>query len=173
MTASQGASSPGSRSISTLDHGEAVLAFALEERAHINVWRNKVEAMGLSIGPWLRAFKQATLRGAPDDTLIGGTVSVIDTFTNTVAATIPVGVGPIGSGRLQPGWEARLRGEWGLRRCFCNPHGKAKGGGDGRGGDKPIWGRHYAVNHDAALKVLIKPMVRRDVPWLRRRGTEV
>jgi hypothetical protein len=37
-----------------LDHGEAVLAFALEERAHINVWRNKVEAMGLSIGPWLQ-----------------------------------------------------------------------------------------------------------------------
>jgi ribonuclease Z len=54
----------------TLDHGETVLAFALEERAHINVWRNKVEAMGLSIGPWLRAFKEATLRAAPDDTLI-------------------------------------------------------------------------------------------------------
>jgi ribonuclease Z len=53
-----------------LDHGEVVLAFALEERAHINVWRNKVEAMGLSIGPWLRAFKEATLRGASDDTLI-------------------------------------------------------------------------------------------------------
>jgi ribonuclease Z len=53
-----------------LDHGEVVLAFALEERAHINVLRNKVEAMGLLIGPWLRAFKQATLRGAPDDTLI-------------------------------------------------------------------------------------------------------
>jgi len=53
-----------------LDHGEVVLAFALEERAHINVRRNKVEAMGLLIGPWLRAFKQATLRGAPDDTLI-------------------------------------------------------------------------------------------------------
>jgi ribonuclease Z len=53
-----------------LDHGEVVLAFALEERAHINVWRNKVEDLGLSIGPWLRAFKEATLRGAPDDTLI-------------------------------------------------------------------------------------------------------
>jgi len=53
-----------------LDHGEAVLAFALEERAHINVWRNKVEAMGLSVGPWLRAFKEATLSGAPDGTLI-------------------------------------------------------------------------------------------------------
>lgn len=53
-----------------LDHGETVLAFALEERAHINIWRNKVEAMGLSIGPWLRTFKEATLRGAPDDALI-------------------------------------------------------------------------------------------------------
>jgi ribonuclease Z len=29
-----------------------------------------VEAMGLSIGPWLRAFKEATLSGASDDTLI-------------------------------------------------------------------------------------------------------
>jgi ribonuclease Z len=53
-----------------LDHGEVVLAFALEERAHVNVWRNKVEALGLSIGPWLRAFKEAILRRAPDDTLI-------------------------------------------------------------------------------------------------------
>ena len=53
-----------------IDHGVLVLAFALEERAHINVWRNKVEAMGLSIGPWLRAFKEATLRGEPENTLI-------------------------------------------------------------------------------------------------------
>ncbi|MBO0734132.1 MAG: ribonuclease Z [Methylocapsa sp.] len=53
-----------------LDHGEPVLGFAIEERAHVNVWRNKIEAMGLSIGPWLRAFKEATLRGARDDSLI-------------------------------------------------------------------------------------------------------
>lgn len=53
-----------------IDHGVVVLAFALEERAHINVWRNKMEAMGLSIGPWLRAFKEAMLRGEPEDTLI-------------------------------------------------------------------------------------------------------
>jgi ribonuclease Z len=53
-----------------LDHGEAVLAFALEERAHINVWRNKVEAMGLAVGPWLRAFKEAVLSARPDGTLI-------------------------------------------------------------------------------------------------------
>jgi ribonuclease Z len=47
-----------------------VLAFALEERAHINVWRNKVEAMGLLVGPWLRAFKEALLNARPDGTLI-------------------------------------------------------------------------------------------------------
>ena len=50
-----------------LDHGGVpVLAYALEERAQINIWRNKVEAMGLVVGPWLRAFKDATLRGADD-----------------------------------------------------------------------------------------------------------
>jgi ribonuclease Z len=73
----------------TLDHGEAVLAFALEERAHINVWRNKVEAMGLAIGPWLRAFKEATIRGAPDDTLIE--VAWRDRSSDK-AASIPLGI---------------------------------------------------------------------------------
>lgn len=51
-----------------IDHGGPALAFALEERAQINVWRNKVEGMGLAIGPWLKAFKDATLRNAPGDT---------------------------------------------------------------------------------------------------------
>ncbi len=51
----------------TLDHGVPVLAFALEERAQINVWRNKVEAAGLAVGPWLRSFKEAILSGVPDD----------------------------------------------------------------------------------------------------------
>jgi ribonuclease Z len=54
----------------TIDHGIPVLAFALEERAHINIWRNKVEAMGLAVGPWLGAFKEAILRGSPEDTPI-------------------------------------------------------------------------------------------------------
>jgi ribonuclease Z len=54
----------------TLDHGVPVLAFALEERARINVWRNKVEAMGLVVGPWLQAFKRAIVGGARDDALV-------------------------------------------------------------------------------------------------------
>jgi ribonuclease Z len=53
-----------------LDHGIPTLAFALQERAHINVWRNKLESAGLAAGPWLGAFKAAILRGAPDETAI-------------------------------------------------------------------------------------------------------
>jgi len=53
-----------------LDHGIPTLAFALQERAHINVWRNKLEAMGLKVGPWLSAFKAGILRGDPDDTAV-------------------------------------------------------------------------------------------------------
>ncbi|WP_442756409.1 ribonuclease Z [Methylocystis sp. JAN1] len=62
-------SEPGARvRAATLDHGLPVLAFALEERAQINVWRNKVQAMGLAIGPWLGAFKEAMLQGAGEAT---------------------------------------------------------------------------------------------------------
>jgi len=53
-----------------LDHGIPTLAFALQERAHINVWRNKLEATGLKVGPWLSVFKTAILRGDPDDTAV-------------------------------------------------------------------------------------------------------
>ncbi len=53
-----------------LDHGLPVLAFALEERAQINVWRNRVDALGLAVGPWLRGFKEAILAKAPDDARI-------------------------------------------------------------------------------------------------------
>ena len=50
----------------TIDHGIPVPAFALEERARINIWRNKVEAMRLAVGPWLGTFKEAILGGSPE-----------------------------------------------------------------------------------------------------------
>jgi ribonuclease Z len=53
-----------------LDHDIPSLAFALEERAQINIWRNKLDAMGLATGAWLRSFKEAILRNDPDDTPI-------------------------------------------------------------------------------------------------------
>jgi len=55
---------------STLDHGIPVLGFAVQERAHINIWRNRLDHLGLAVGPWLRAFKDAVVRGDPEDTPI-------------------------------------------------------------------------------------------------------
>lgn len=51
-----------------LDHKIPCLAFALEEKTHINVWKNRLKEMGLPVGPWLRELKQAVLRGAGEDT---------------------------------------------------------------------------------------------------------
>ena len=53
-----------------LDHGIASLGFALEEMAQINVWRNRVEALGLKIGPWLHDLKEAAARGDAEETLV-------------------------------------------------------------------------------------------------------
>jgi ribonuclease Z len=46
-----------------LDHGGIpCLAYALEERAHVNVWKNRIQELGLPVGAWLRDLKQAVLR---------------------------------------------------------------------------------------------------------------
>jgi ribonuclease Z len=50
-----------------VDHGYPILAFALQERARINIWRSRVEAMGLVVGPWLNAFKEAILSGKDEN----------------------------------------------------------------------------------------------------------
>lgn len=48
-----------------LDHGIPCLAYAIEQKRHINVWKNKVEEMGLRVGPWLRDLKLAILDEEP------------------------------------------------------------------------------------------------------------
>ncbi len=50
-----------------LDHDIPSLAFSLEESRHVNVWKNRLEEMGLGVGPWLREAKAAIVRGDPDD----------------------------------------------------------------------------------------------------------
>jgi ribonuclease Z len=40
-----------------LDHQIPSLAFALEEHFHINILKNKLDEMGLSVGPWITTFK--------------------------------------------------------------------------------------------------------------------
>jgi ribonuclease Z len=50
-----------------LDHKIPCLAYALEERAHVNIRRDVLEEMGLPIGPWLVDLKREVAQGAPDD----------------------------------------------------------------------------------------------------------
>jgi ribonuclease Z len=53
-----------------LDHGTPSLGFAVEEAAHYNVWRNRLDERGLPVGTWLAGLKQAIVDGAPDDQLV-------------------------------------------------------------------------------------------------------
>ena len=53
-----------------LDHFIPSLAFALQERFHINVHREKLAQMGLAVGPWIREMKQAIWRGEGGDTCL-------------------------------------------------------------------------------------------------------
>lgn len=50
-----------------LEHDIPCLAFALEEKRHVNVMKDRLHDMGFRVGPWLRELKAAVLRGDPDD----------------------------------------------------------------------------------------------------------
>lgn len=54
-----------------LDHKIPCLAFSLEEKFHVNVWKTGLERLGLPVGPWLRELKSAVARGEPDETPMG------------------------------------------------------------------------------------------------------
>ena len=53
-----------------VDHEMPVLAFAIEEKAQLRVAADRIAAMGLATGAWLRTLKRAVLDGAPDETPI-------------------------------------------------------------------------------------------------------
>jgi ribonuclease Z len=54
-----------------LDHKIASMAYSLEEKRHVNIMKNRLDEMGLAVGPWLAKLKKAILRGEPDDTPVG------------------------------------------------------------------------------------------------------
>jgi len=58
-------------SAAILEHRTPCLGFALQEAAHVNIWKNRLSERGLPVGPWLRWLKKAVVEGRADDFLYG------------------------------------------------------------------------------------------------------
>jgi ribonuclease Z len=58
------------RTIPLEHHAIPSLAFAFEEHTHLNVWKNRLDELGLPTGPWLTNLKEQVRAGAPDNTPI-------------------------------------------------------------------------------------------------------
>jgi len=71
-----------------LDHKIPCHAYLLQEAAHINIWKNRLEGLGLKTGPWLRELKQAVLRGEADDRPVRATWREME---RTVERTLTLG----------------------------------------------------------------------------------
>lgn len=56
--------------IALLDHKIPCIAYALCEKVHVNIWKNRVAELDLPVGSWLRDLKQAVIDERPDDTEI-------------------------------------------------------------------------------------------------------
>ena len=56
--------------VAFLEHSIPSLAFAFEEKQHVNFMKNRLAELGAPIGPWLSQLKRAVLRGEPDSTVI-------------------------------------------------------------------------------------------------------
>ncbi len=54
-------------SVAVLEHRTPSLAFAVQERVHVNIWKSRLGELGLPVGPWLRELKRAVTEGLPDD----------------------------------------------------------------------------------------------------------
>lgn len=54
----------------SLDHYIPSVAYAFQERIHLNVYRNRLAELGLGIGDWLNRLKEAVVRDEPDDFVV-------------------------------------------------------------------------------------------------------
>lgn len=68
-------------------HGDSI-GYAMAEPLHVNVWRSRVEARGLAVGPWLQPLKAAVRDGTSDDTPIAlpdGTTAPLGSLRDLVS----------------------------------------------------------------------------------------
>jgi ribonuclease Z len=56
--------------VAFLEHSIPCLAYAFEEKLHVNFMKNRLAELGLPVGPWLSEVKRAVLKGEPDDTVV-------------------------------------------------------------------------------------------------------
>lgn len=56
--------------VAFLEHSIPCLAYAFEEKQHVNFMKNRLAELGVQVGPWLSELKRAVLRGDPDSTVI-------------------------------------------------------------------------------------------------------
>ena len=54
-------------STAVLEHQTPCLGFAIQESAHVNVWKNRLAELALPVGPWLRDLKRSIIENKPDD----------------------------------------------------------------------------------------------------------
>jgi ribonuclease Z len=57
-------------SATVLEHHTSCLGFALQEAAHVNIWKNRLLERGLPVGAWLKSLKRAVAEGRPDNHLV-------------------------------------------------------------------------------------------------------
>ena len=57
-------------SVAILDHSIPCLGFAIKERFHVNINKDRLAALGLATGPWLTDFKQALYDGRDSESEI-------------------------------------------------------------------------------------------------------
>jgi ribonuclease Z len=58
-----------------LDHQIPCLAFSLQEQFHVNILKPQLESMGLTVGPWVTAFKHLLFHNADPATEVKATVA--------------------------------------------------------------------------------------------------
>jgi ribonuclease Z len=76
-----------------LDHKIPSLAFALEEKWHVNIMKNRLEESGLAVGPWLKELKEAIVREAADSTPIRMSTGEVRTLGELKKAVVRVSAG--------------------------------------------------------------------------------